>query len=443
MITNDNTELHDAILENDLTKAHTLIQQHYYLLHTSNPTTGDQPAHIAARLGNKNIIQLLVEYDVDLNHRNFKTLTPLGEARMNAHKDVVSYIQTLFFKQPDGTLARKAYYPHLRKYNIIPNEYDFKQKEAEQRKIYERINKETECAIRLQTRWRAKQAKLKLLYQRRWHNSAIKIQHFYHHFKWKMRFHEHRKRRRSSIIIQSIQRQKSTLHFYNEFLKDRLMHRRSSRNLAHHGQRIWRGYQGRRDARLMRAKFCYPNPSSQCNFEFWRGKTLESYPPKRKFGLYFEHILGGTPLSWSDRLCMHDGRFRDVTFYAHSITFKVQWDKPLDWKIQDEKELIEREEIRKLGFTTKENVFAKQLQSWWRSKRERTKLRFLVKAYKIPIQAEARYFQNPDDIKVSLEAVMLVTVTFLGVRMISNPYKILFLRQGNLQLCLIPSCDET
>ena len=59
---------------------------------TAQNHEGDQPAHIAARLGHIDCLKVLIEYDAPMGRRNFAGLTPIGEARVNNQKDVVQLI---------------------------------------------------------------------------------------------------------------------------------------------------------------------------------------------------------------------------------------------------------------------------------------------------------------------------------------------------------------
>eukprot|EP01082_Thalassiosira_pseudonana_P011825 g10071.t1 g10071 contig4:1162765-1164916(-) len=54
---------------------------------------GDQPAHLAARLNRIECIKILIEHDARMGRKNFNNLTPLGEAQMNGHTEIVSLIK--------------------------------------------------------------------------------------------------------------------------------------------------------------------------------------------------------------------------------------------------------------------------------------------------------------------------------------------------------------
>jgi hypothetical protein len=59
-------------------------------------TTGDQPAHVAARLGYLDCMELLIAYGARMGRRNYAGLTPIGEARMHGHSRVVELINSTF-----------------------------------------------------------------------------------------------------------------------------------------------------------------------------------------------------------------------------------------------------------------------------------------------------------------------------------------------------------
>ena len=221
MNTNFNdTEIHDAIFNNNVIKVHQILKENHSNANTINPLNGDRPAHIAARFGRSDIMKMLVEYDVDLNCRNFNALTPLGEARMNFQTKTVSYIQTLFFKQSNGSLARRQYCPHLREYNVIENEYEtVKHDEKNQSNKLLVVQKRKRIATFIQSKWRSKKAFRRFLYRKERNENANKIQQFYHKFKWKIRYQRYNLERLSAISIQSVQRKKSIQHYYKEFLR--------------------------------------------------------------------------------------------------------------------------------------------------------------------------------------------------------------------------------
>ena len=64
---------------------------------------GDQPAHIAARLGNLESLRVLVEFDAPMDMRNYNLLTPMGEARINQQLEAVKMLKDNYmFRSFDG-----------------------------------------------------------------------------------------------------------------------------------------------------------------------------------------------------------------------------------------------------------------------------------------------------------------------------------------------------
>jgi ankyrin repeat protein len=57
---------------------------------------GEYAVHAAARNGQIASIRAFAEYDCDLNVKNYSGKTPLGEARMNGHADIVEFIRVTF-----------------------------------------------------------------------------------------------------------------------------------------------------------------------------------------------------------------------------------------------------------------------------------------------------------------------------------------------------------
>ena len=57
---------------------------------------GDYPIHIAAQGGHVNVIKTLILYEVEINTLNYDGRTPLGEARLVPHYDVISLFEKNF-----------------------------------------------------------------------------------------------------------------------------------------------------------------------------------------------------------------------------------------------------------------------------------------------------------------------------------------------------------
>ena len=62
--------------------------------------TGDTPMHVACRLGHVDIARLLIEYECEMNGKNFQGRMPLGETRTGNAKKVVKLINEFFTDAP-------------------------------------------------------------------------------------------------------------------------------------------------------------------------------------------------------------------------------------------------------------------------------------------------------------------------------------------------------
>ena len=85
-ITGD-TALHFAARINSLNMCKILLSN--CCQHTIQNNVGNTPAHDAASLGYSEIFRLLIDYDADMNIKNFDGMTPLGLARLNCHKKLL------------------------------------------------------------------------------------------------------------------------------------------------------------------------------------------------------------------------------------------------------------------------------------------------------------------------------------------------------------------
>ena len=85
-------ELHKAVYINHVYETRFLLEQHLEYLHEQDEN-GDQPAHIAARLGHLECMKVLVEYDAKMGKLNFIGRTPIGEARFHGKKDIVTLLK--------------------------------------------------------------------------------------------------------------------------------------------------------------------------------------------------------------------------------------------------------------------------------------------------------------------------------------------------------------
>ena len=85
-------DLHRAVYSNHVDETRHLLELHLEYLHQQDEN-GDQPAHIAARLGHVDCMKVLVEYDAKMGRQNFIGRTPIGEARFHGNKDVVTLLK--------------------------------------------------------------------------------------------------------------------------------------------------------------------------------------------------------------------------------------------------------------------------------------------------------------------------------------------------------------
>lgn len=117
------TELHAAVRCNRIDDVRDILSQCdevddnslEYIIQEQDDISGDQPAHIAARLGFLECMKLLVEYDAKMGKRNFAGLTPIGEARMHGNKEMVAFLNQHYTFQSN----------HKRHRENIPDNYNF------------------------------------------------------------------------------------------------------------------------------------------------------------------------------------------------------------------------------------------------------------------------------------------------------------------------------
>ena len=93
--------LHYAIFSNDANTTRRILSQKLVNVNIRNQETGDQASHIAARNGSIECMRVLIEYDIDMNLRNWNGLTPCGEARMNGHKQIIELIKKRYYNVTD------------------------------------------------------------------------------------------------------------------------------------------------------------------------------------------------------------------------------------------------------------------------------------------------------------------------------------------------------
>lgn len=86
------SEIHDAAQHGEVAKVRALLKDNPDLAF-SKDAYGDSPLHEAARAGHKNIAELLLANNADVNAKRNDGLTPLQLARLKGHKDVVEVLR--------------------------------------------------------------------------------------------------------------------------------------------------------------------------------------------------------------------------------------------------------------------------------------------------------------------------------------------------------------
>jgi hypothetical protein len=214
------------------------------------------------------------------------------------------------------------------------------------------------CVIKLQALFRQRKARQASLHLRAQTIAANRI-------KRRLNGRRQQKRELACIKIQSFFRMNAARVYYKEFLHERLSSYRASRILACCVQRLWRGFKGRSNFRRHLEITTLPNPADH---EFWVQLQIEAGPAKRELGVYAEYILSGNPKTWRDRnlIKRHGKYYRDVSFYANTITRTASWTKPRGWVFKDAKE-----------------YYALRVQTFWRARVAKRKINLLVKANKL------------------------------------------------------------
>jgi hypothetical protein len=110
------------------------------------------------------------------------------------------------------------------------------------------------------------------------------------------------------------------------------------------------------------------DPTDARNFDFWVRCQNEAYPPKARVGIFAEFTLGGTPRTWEERNIKRRGFFRDVLFYANTITKRASWSKPSGW-VSSSKDHQECNIVR--------------IQQFWRARIVQRRIRILTKAMRL------------------------------------------------------------
>jgi tetratricopeptide (TPR) repeat protein len=121
-----------------------------------------------------------------------------------------------------------------------------------------------------------------------------------------------------------------------------------------------------------------PSPTDIRNHDFWEKLQKAAHPPSRELGVYAEYTLGGTPKTWAERnLVKRNGMFRDVVFYANTITKRATWTRPKGWLFKDYRE-----------------YYILRLQTFWRARVAKRKIRLLVKARTLLSNAHSKELEN-------------------------------------------------
>jgi tetratricopeptide (TPR) repeat protein len=170
----------------------------------------------------------------------------------------------------------------------------------------------------------------------------------------------------------------AALCHYKTVLRERLWWYRASRILALSTQRLWRGFKGRSVWRRLFEMKRLPSPTDIRNHDFWEKLQSEAHPPAKELGIYAEYTLSGTPKTWSERnLVKRNGMYRDVVFYANTITKRATWTQPKGWKFKDHRE-----------------YYILRLENFWRARVARRKIRLLAKARTLLENAHSKELAN-------------------------------------------------
>ncbi|KAL9180936.1 hypothetical protein ACHAXT_009741 [Thalassiosira profunda] len=429
------SELHIAVTLDQPAVVRSILAQRLCNVHQID-NKGDQAAHIAARLNHVECFKVLVEYDARMGRKNFSGLTPLGEAQMAGNKEIVALINTNYTSpsrepcawdeevanetaawyevwddeeqrmqwarpRPDGTVelsdtpppmevqrviaARDQYGERNRIRRIHPKSLpSMRQVEHEQQRQRDKEKLELvlknrarvvehRCAVKVQAHFRRVRARLQAKQRKREQVAANRMQR-------RFRFHMRRKRNQAAMKLQSVARMASVKRDYDSFLHERLWWLRASRQVACHAQRLWRGFLARSEHRQLHAmEILLPDPTDHRNFDVWKRLQSEAHPPKKELGVYAQYTLGGTPRSWPERALKRSGMFRDVTFYANTITKRATWTKPNGWLFKDHRE-----------------YYVLRVQTCWRARRARRKIRLYARAKMLLENAHSQDMENTD-----------------------------------------------
>ena len=98
--------IHHATALNHAAFIRNILLNHIELLEQRDEN-GDQPAHIASRLGNIETLRVLIEFDAPMEIRNYNLLTPIGEARMNQQEESIRLLRDnyIFSNQSESIIT--------------------------------------------------------------------------------------------------------------------------------------------------------------------------------------------------------------------------------------------------------------------------------------------------------------------------------------------------
>lgn len=427
------TELHIAVKLDEPDVVRNLLEQQLCNIHAIDEN-GDQAAHLAARLNRIGCMQVLIEFDAKMGRKNFNSLTPLGEAQMHGHREIATLIKNNYTTDqshsyiwdeevrdecatwfdsydderqalqwvrvgPNGEVEISRTPPPMDVQRVIDAREKYGERNvvrrlhpgslpSQQQLEYERKKElekqalaallksrsaivEERCAIKLQSHFRKIQAAQLARLRQMESIASRRIQRRY-------RFYRNRKRNRAVIRIQSVLRMYFALSYYKSVLHERLWWFRASRILANTGQRLWRGFKGRSISRRIYEMKHLPSPADIRNHDFWEKLQHEAHPPTKELGIYCEYTLSGHPRTWAERnLVKRNGMYRDVAFYANTITKRATWSKPRGWQFKDHRE-----------------YYVLRLQTFWRARVAKRKIRILVKAKTLLENAHSKELEN-------------------------------------------------
>ena len=128
-----NDELHIAVALSHEKEVKSLLQSDCTLIYETD-FNGEQPLHIAARIGNIPIVKTLIEYDAPIGRRNYDGLTPVGVARFNGHRDVIRLIQGYYEVMEDHIGEEPEKYRYKRIHvDEIPSQILIRKRDKEER----------------------------------------------------------------------------------------------------------------------------------------------------------------------------------------------------------------------------------------------------------------------------------------------------------------------